>query len=196
MAHTGGLFIDDVVWAVLEDRVFNFDLKYAIFKIDILNSTMALGTVMKHKQTILYGVILALLLLVLKWFEYRFTIMTHAYEMYIGAIALFFTVLGIWISLKLAKPKVRTVVIEKPVYVNHTSGFSINQHEVDRLNLSKRELEVLQLMAEGLSNQEISERLFVSLNTIKTHSSKLFEKMEVKRRTQAIEVAKRSGLIP
>jgi NarL family two-component system response regulator LiaR len=76
------------------------------------------------------------------------------------------------------------------------SDFSPNQHELTRLNLSRRELEVLELMAEGLSNQEISTRLFVSLNTIKTHSSNLFDKMEVKRRTQAVEMAKRLCIIP
>ena len=88
-------------------------------------------------------------------------------------------------------------MVEKHVYIGNTSDeFAINQNELDRLNLSKRELEVLQLMADGLSNQEISDRLFVSLNTIKTHSAKLFEKMEVKRRTQAVEMAKRLCLIP
>jgi ATP/maltotriose-dependent transcriptional regulator MalT len=102
--------------------------------------------------------------------------------------------LGIWLALKLTKPK--TVVVEKPVYINNGPEFTINQTELDKLGLSKRELEVLQLMAEGLSNQEISERLFVSLNTIKTHSAKVFEKMEVKRRTQAVEMGKRLCIIP
>ena len=67
---------------------------------------------------------------------------------------------------------------------------------IETLGLSKREIEVLQLMAEGNSNQEIAAHLFVSLATIKTHISNLFEKMEVKRRTQAIEKAKRLALIP
>ncbi|PWK73790.1 regulatory LuxR family protein [Mucilaginibacter oryzae] len=148
----------------------------------------------KHKLTILYGVSLALLLFLLKWLELKLMIVNHAYEAYIGAVAIFFTTLGIWISLKLTKPK--TVFVEKAVYINQSPGFTINQTELDKLGLSKRELEVLQLMAEGLSNQEISERLFVSLNTIKTHSAKLFEKMEVKRRTQAVEMAKRLCIIP
>lgn len=148
----------------------------------------------KHKLTILYGVSLALLLFLLKWLELKLIIVNHAYESYIGAVAIFFTTLGIWLSLKLTKPK--TVVVEKAVYINKSPGFTINQTELDKLGLSKRELEVLQLMAEGLSNQEISERLFVSLNTIKTHSAKLFEKMEVKRRTQAVEMAKRLCIIP
>lgn len=149
----------------------------------------------KHKQTILYGLILAALLFLLKWLEWRLIIIDHAMEIYMGTIAFFFTGLGIWLALKLAKPKVQTVLIETPVYLNNNNAFTINQKEIERLNLSKRELEVLQLMAEGLSNQEISARLFVSLNTVKTHTSNLFEKMEVKRRTQAIETAKRMGII-
>jgi NarL family two-component system response regulator LiaR len=150
----------------------------------------------KNRRIVLYGAVLAVLLFLLKWLEFHFIIINNAYEVYIGVIALFFTLLGIWLALKLTKPKVQTVVIEKPVYINNGSDFSPNQHELDRLNLSRREVEVLELMAEGLSNQEISARLFVSLNTIKTHSSNLFEKMEVKRRTQAIEMAKRLCIIP
>jgi ATP/maltotriose-dependent transcriptional regulator MalT len=72
----------------------------------------------------------------------------------------------------------------------------LNQKELQNLGLSKREMEVLQLMAEGLSNHEIASRLFVSLNTIKTHSSKVFEKLEVNRRTQAVDKAKKLSLIP
>lgn len=150
----------------------------------------------KNKQIILYGIALAGLLVLLKWLEFKLIIVDRAFELYIGAIAIFFTALGIWLALKLTKPKVETVVIEKSVYKGAMPDFKINQKEVDKLNLSSRELEVLQLMAQGLSNQEISEQLFVSLNTIKTHSSKIFEKMEAKRRTQAVEMGQRLGIIP
>ena len=150
----------------------------------------------KNKRIVLYGAALAVLLFLLKWLEFHFIIISNAYEVYVGAIAVFFTLLGIWLALKLTKPKVETVVVEKPVYINTGTDFSPNEHELTRLNLSRRELDVLELMAEGLSNQEISARLFVSLNTIKTHSSNLFDKMEVKRRTQAIEMAKRLCIIP
>ena len=150
----------------------------------------------KNKRIVLYGAALAVLLFLLKWLEFHFIIISNAYEVYVGAIAVLFTLLGIWLALKLTKPKVETVVVEKPVYINNVSDFSPNQYELTRLNLSRRELEVLELMAEGLSNQEISARLFVSLNTIKTHSSNLFDKMEVKRRTQAVEMAKRLCIIP
>ncbi len=155
---------------------------------------MAPNLLAKNKHTILYGLCLAVLLFLLKWLELKFVIVNNAYEAYMGAIAVFFTVLGIWLALKLTKPK--TVVVEKQVYVNNGPEFNFNQDQVEKLGLSKRELDVLQLMAEGLSNQEISERLFVSLNTIKTHSAKVFEKMEVKRRTQAVEMGKRLRIIP
>ncbi len=150
----------------------------------------------KHRTIILYGAALALLLFLLKWLELRFIIFDHALEVYMGAIAIIFTALGIWLALKLTKPKVQTVVVEKAVYINTSDEFIFNEAEATKLGISKRELEVLQLMAQGLSNNEIAERLFVSLHTIKTHSSRLFEKMDVKRRTQAIEQAKRSRLVP
>jgi len=155
---------------------------------------MAFGILKKNKQNILYGVSLALLLLLLKWLEWHFLIIDHAFEIYVSAIAIIFTALGIWLALKLVKPKVNTVVIEKPVFEG--PAFNLNETELNKLKISSRELEVLQLMAEGLSNQGIAERLFVSLNTIKTHSSNLFVKMEVERRTQAVEKAKRLSLIP
>lgn len=161
---------------------------------------MAVRFFSKNKHIIVYGVSLALLLFLLKWLQLRFVVIDHAFELYVGAIALIFTALGIWLALKLAKPKIKTVVVEKSVYIHppadKNAGFVLNENELNKLNLSKRELEVLQLMAEGLSNQEIAARLFVSLNTIKTHSARLFEKMEVKRRTQAIDKAKKLCIIP
>lgn len=157
---------------------------------------MAFKFFTRNKHILLYGASLAVLLFLLKWLELRFIIIDHAFEIYIGAIALIFTSLGIWLALKLAQPKVKTVIVEKEVHISRPPVFTLNSGELDKLGLSSRELEVLQLMAEGLSNQEIASRLFVSLNTIKTHSSNLFIKMDVKRRTQAIEKAKRLSIIP
>jgi NarL family two-component system response regulator LiaR len=148
----------------------------------------------KNKQIILYGIALAILVILLKWLETRFIIIENQEQLYAGAIAVIFTGLGIWLALKLRKPKIETVIVEKEIFA--PGEFTINQHEVRKLNLSKRELEVLQLMAEGLSNLEIASRLFVSLNTVKTHSAQIFEKMEVKRRTQAVEMGKRLSIIP
>ena len=151
----------------------------------------------KNKLVILYGASLAGILLLLKWLEFRFVIIDHAFEVYIGAIALIFTTLGIWLAIKLTRPKIKTIIIEKEVYLSKPpEGFIPDENFLLKTGISKREWEVLQLIAEGLSNQEIAARLFVSLNTIKTHSSNLFEKLDVKRRIQAIEKAKSLGLLP
>ncbi len=150
----------------------------------------------ENKKILLYGSGLALLLFALRWLELRFIVIDYMLEIYVGIIAVLFTGLGIWLALKLSKPKKETVIVEKEVYITPEKDFVLNQAELDRLGISPRELEVLQLMAEGLSNAEIAERLFVSLNTVKTHSSKLFEKLDVKRRTQAVEFGKRYNLIP
>lgn len=158
---------------------------------------MALNWFSKNKSPLLYGVSMALLIFLLKWLELRLLIIDHAMELYIGFIALIFTGLGIWLALKLTKPKVlrETQIIEKEIYLSSPVVFEPNLKEIEKLGLSKRELEVLELMSRGLSNQEIAEHLFVSLNTIKTHSSNLYVKLDVKRRTQAVEKAKKSGLI-
>ncbi|MEO5776927.1 MAG: LuxR C-terminal-related transcriptional regulator [Flavobacterium sp.] len=148
-----------------------------------------------HKELLSYALAMALLMLLLRWLEFRFLILEHQYEIYVGLIAVFFLLFGIWVANKVTKPKEKTIIIEKEVRVS-SEDFILNENELQERKISKRELEVLTLMAEGLSNQEIAERLFVSLNTIKTHSAKLFEKLEVKRRTQAIETAKKLLLLP
>ena len=151
---------------------------------------------LRNKATIFYSIGLAVLLFLLKWLELRFIIFDHSFEIYIGFIAIIFTTLGIWLALKLSKPKVETVVVEKEVYVNRNEKFVLNTALVSRLELSKRELEILNLLAQGHSNQEIAAKLFISLSTVKTHIQNLFEKLDVKRRTQAVEKAKRLSLIP
>jgi two-component system, NarL family, response regulator LiaR len=150
----------------------------------------------KHKATILYGLSLAFLLFILRWVELRLLIYRHSYELYIGFIAVLFTALGIWLALKLSKPKVETVVIEKEVYLPRNENFVVNTSLIAKLELSKRELEILSLMAEGHSNEEIAKTIFVSLSTVKTHNQNIFAKLDVKRRTQAVEKAKRLNLIP
>lgn len=155
-----------------------------------------LSAIKKYKDIIIYGSSLALLLLLLRGLEFRFLVLNHALDLYIGAIALLFTGLGIWLALKLAKPKIKTIILEKEVLVKPKAEFTLNEAELEKLAISKRELEVLGLMAKGMSNGEIAEQLFVSLNTVKTHSGKIFEKLEVKRRTQAVEKAKRLSIIP
>ena len=153
------------------------------------------GFIAKHSRLILYGLAMAALMFLLKWLELRLIIFNHAFEIYVGVIAAIFTGLGIWLALKLSKPKVETIVVEKEIFVRR-DAFLLNEQALNDLNLSKRELEVLQLMAEGLSNHEIAERLYVSLSTVKTHSRNLFDKLGVARRTQAIDKAKKLFIIP
>jgi len=153
------------------------------------------GFLSRHKSTIAYSLSLAALLFVLKWLELRLIIFDHAFEIYIGLIAILFTALGIWLALKLSKPRVETIVIEKEVIVTPPSTFALNEAELKKLNLSSREYEVLQLMARGDSNEEIAQKLFVSVSTVKTHNQNLFSKLDVKRRTQAVEKAKRLRII-
>lgn len=150
---------------------------------------------LKNKTNIIYGISLAFLLIFLKCLELRFIIFNHSYEIYIELIAIFFTAFGIWLALKLSKPKVETVIVEKEVYIGKPENFIQNTFLISKLELSKRELEVLELLAKGYSNQEIAAQLFVSLSTVKAHNQNLFEKLEVKRRTQAVEKAKRLKLI-
>lgn len=155
----------------------------------------------RNKAIIIYGISLALLLFLLKWLELRFIIFSHSFEVYIGFIAVIFTALGIWLAVKLSKPKpdsyrVETVVVEKEVYVQRNEDFVLDTSLVAQLELSKRELEILGLLAQGYSNQEIAAKLFVSLSTVKTHIQNLFEKLDVKRRIQAIEKARSLSLIP
>lgn len=171
------------------------EISLCLIKPNGKRSLMISKLLAKNKANLLYGVLLGLLLFLLNWLELRFVIFDHSFEIYVGAIAIIFTSLGIWLAVKLTKPKVETVVVEKYLPADPNVPFTINEEALAGLGMSKRELEVLQLMAQGLSNQEIAKQLFVSPNTIKTHSSRIFEKMDVQRRIQAIEKAKRMGLI-
>lgn len=149
----------------------------------------------QYKDTIYFSQALALLLLIIQFLEYNFLIRSFRLQFYIGIIALLFTGIGIWIAIKIRTPKTEIIFINKEIEVLNKVHLSINQEELNRLKISKRELEVLGLMAQGLSNQEIADQLFISLNTVKTHVSNTFEKLEVKRRTQAVETVKRLQLI-
>lgn len=139
---------------------------------------------------------MAVLILLLKWLQWKFMITDHAEEVYIGFIALFFTVLGIWLAFRLRAPEVRTVIVEKEIPAVLPADAPINEAELQKLNLSSREYEVLCCMSRGMSNAEIASELFLSVSTIKTHASNLFVKMDVRSRTQAIEKAKRLRITP
>jgi len=141
-----------------------------------------------RKTVIFYGLSLAALVFLLKLLQYRFIVRDLSLEFYMGLLALVFTAIGIWAGLKLTRKKIVTVTAPSNFIFDHT--------RLEKLGISKREHEVLELMALGLTNQEIADKLFVSVNTIKTHSTNLFSKLDVKRRTQAIQKAKELLLIP
>lgn len=150
---------------------------------------------LKTRHIILYGLMLAILAFVLKWLQWKFLIVDNSLDLYTGLLAVFFTLLGVWVATQLVKSKTQTVVVEKEVYIPQPDEFVINETELKKLNLSKREHEVLELLTKGYSNAEIAENLFLSISTVKTHVSNLFIKMDVKSRTQAIEKAKRLKII-
>ena len=146
------------------------------------------------KHILIYGLCGGILIVILKLVEYRFLVVEHSIEIYGGLIALLFAALGIWLGLKLTKTK-ETVVVRE-VLLPAQPSFSLNEARLRELGITRRELEILELIARGLSNREIAEQLFVSENTVKTHSSRLFDKLSAKRRTQAVQLGKEFGLIP
>lgn len=144
------------------------------------------------KHIFIYGLCGGVLIVLLKFVEYRFLVVQHSIEIYGGLIALLFAALGIWLGLKLTKNK-ETIVVKE---VLSPQTFTLNETRLRELGITRRELEILGLIASGLSNREIAEKLFVSENTVKTHSSRLFDKLSARRRTQAVQVGKEFGLIP
>lgn len=148
------------------------------------------------KQILIYGLIYGIcggvLIAFLRFIEYRFVVVEHSIEIYGGLIALMFAGVGLWLGLKLTRKKEVVVVKEVPV---PSEPFQINATRLRDLGITKRELEILELIARGMSNREIAEKLFVSENTVKTHSSRLLDKLSAKRRTHAVQIAKEMGLI-
>jgi NarL family two-component system response regulator LiaR len=137
-----------------------------------------------------YGAAMAMLVLLLRWMEIRFFILDHSTEIYVGGIALIFTGLGMWLAHQLTRPK--EVVVEKITFIEKQE---IDPLAIEMTGLSKRELEILQMMARGMSNQEMGDTLFISLSTVKTHVASIFSKLKAVRRTQAIEIAKSLKII-
>jgi ATP/maltotriose-dependent transcriptional regulator MalT len=148
------------------------------------------------RTALLYGLIGGALIVALKLIEYRFLVVEHSLEIYGGLVAFLFAALGIWLGLRLTRPTERVVVREviRPVPVS--TPFVADTAAIERLGLTPRELEILALIAAGLSNREIAGRVFVSENTVKTHSANLFSKLNARRRTQAVQIAKEAGVIP
>jgi two-component system, NarL family, response regulator LiaR len=145
------------------------------------------------RRVLIYGLIGGILITVLKWTEYRFLVIEHSIEIYGGLTAATFAVLGIWLGLKLTGTRQRIAVKEGPV----PAGERVvpDDRKREDLGITRRELEILQLIAQGMSNREIAGKLFVSENTVKTHSSRVFDKLGAKRRTQAVQLGKEFGLL-
>lgn len=141
-----------------------------------------------------YGLCGGVLIVALKLIEFRFLVVDHMIEIYGGLIAVIFAGLGIWLGFKSNRKK--EVLIIKEVPAPSSRPFAVNEERLRDLGITKRELEILALIAKGMSNREIAEKLFVSENTVKTHSSRLFDKLSAKRRTQAVQIGKEIGLIP
>jgi NarL family two-component system response regulator LiaR len=158
------------------------------------------------RHVLIYGLIGGILIAALKWTEYRFLVVEHSIEIYGGLIAATFAVLGIWLGLKLTgKQRTPETIVEneapgsevpgKAVQVAAAEEFVPDQRKREELSITRRELEVLELIAQGMSNREIAGKLFVSENTVKTHSSRVFDKLGAKRRTQAVQLGKELGLL-
>ena len=148
-----------------------------------------------NRHVLIFGLTGGLLITALKWTEYRFLVIEHSFEIYGGLIAITFAVLGIWLGLKLTRPPQQQAHATHPPSTPNTP-FVPDSKKRERLGITPREMDILELIAQGLSNREIAEKLFVSENTVKTHSSRLFDKLGARRRTQAVQIAKTTRLSP
>jgi DNA-binding CsgD family transcriptional regulator len=135
------------------------------------------------RTILVYGAILAAGTFVLEWLQFRFLVQRHAVEAYVALVAAGFLGLGVWLGAKLFRR-------------SPAAPFVPNTRAQETLGISARELEVLALLAAGGSNKEIARRLAVSPNTVKTHVTKLFAKLEASRRTEAIQRARELGILP
>jgi NarL family two-component system response regulator LiaR len=147
-----------------------------------------------RRHVLLYGILLGVLIAALQLIEYRWLVVEHSLEIYGGLVAAVFASVGIWLGLRLTR-RTETVVVRE-VMVRAPVDFVRDQSKLESLGITPRELEILELIAEGLSNKEIAARVYVSENTVKTHSSRVFDKLGARRRTQAVQLGKELRLIP
>lgn len=135
------------------------------------------------RAVLLYSAAIAAAALTLRWLEYRYAVRALSTEVYIGAVAVGFTALGLWAGYRLTSRGPKT-------------AFEKNDRAIAALGISGRELEVLELLAQGSSNKEIADRLCVSPHTVKTHLGHLYDKLDVARRTQAVQKARELRILP
>ena len=146
-----------------------------------------------RKHVLLYGLLGGALIAILKAIEYRYLVAERSVEIYAGLIAGIFSLTGIWLGRRLTRVRETVVVREVPAPAR---PFAINEQKLGELGITPRELEILTLIAAGLSNREIAQKIFVSENTVKTHSKRVFDKLSARRRTQAVQRGKEFGLLP
>jgi two-component system, NarL family, response regulator LiaR len=145
------------------------------------------------KAVLVYGLAGGVLIVALRLIEFRFLVLEHSLQIYGALVAALFAGLGIWLGVTLTSGKrARMVDMQSPA----ARPFTVNSEKIQSLGITPRELEILKLIADGMSTREIASTLFVSENTVKTHASRLFGKLEVNRRTKAVQVAKSMRLIP
>jgi ATP/maltotriose-dependent transcriptional regulator MalT len=150
------------------------------------------------RHVLIFGLAGGVLVTLLKWSEYQFLVIRHSFEIYGALIAATFAAFGIWLGVRLTAPRRRAAApgaaIPAPS-IPASAPFVPDQRRRDELGITPRELEILALVAEGLSNREIADKLHVSENTVKTHCSRAFDKLGARRRTQAVQLGKELGLL-
>src|ERR1700691_3639208 len=153
------------------------------------------------RHVLIFGIVGGLLIATLQYTEYRFVVIEHSVELYGALVAILFAAFRIWLGLRITRRRERIVVREVRVPASDRSAepaspFAPNTAQQQSLGITDRELEILALIARGLSNREIATQLFVSENTVKTHCSRAFDKLGAARRTQAVQRCKELGLLP
>ena len=152
------------------------------------------------RHVLIFGLVGGVLIATLQYTQYRFVIIEHSVELYSALVAILFATFGIWLGLRITRSReiIRETVVVKEVLVpaQAPQPFAPNTARQQTLGITARELEILTLVARGLSNREIATQLFVSENTVKTHCARAFDKLGAARRTQAVQRGKELGLLP
>lgn len=147
---------------------------------------------------LVYGISGGLLIAALRFGQYRFLVVEHSVEIYAGLIAAVFAAVGVWLGLTITRKEVvkEEIIVVREVPAPPGAPFAVNERRLRELAITRRELEIVGLLAQGLSAREMAAALFVSENTVKTHTARLFDKLAVNRRIKAVEAGRRFGLIP
>jgi two-component system, NarL family, response regulator LiaR len=158
------------------------------------------------RHVLIFGLVGGLLIATLQYTEYRFVVIEHSVELYSALVAVLFAAFGIWLGLRITRNRetIRETVVVREVLVSakatepqvSTAKPGPPSNRAQKLGITARELEILTLVARGLSNREIAAQLFVSENTVKTHCARAFDKLGAARRTQAVLRGKELGLLP